>query len=265
MPKYCHCHHQVSDPCPMKRFQHFQACFFQDRSFSDSGLPTYVFTRYIRSWERGRNSRVRYVWMSLGQKMITYVTQVSNRAMNISPGRSIPKHLSKACTTFRRFCHRVFVPKFESTEGEIDAVIRKLNNFVATNRGLFVLTGAGTSTESGIRDYRSEGVGLYAVSNNRPIQFKDFLKDADKRRSYWARNYVGWPEFSSREPNAGHLALARLEKLGVVHWLVTQNVDALHSKAGSRRVTELHGCSHRYAKLVPNYTHPHPPKWIYAT
>jgi len=114
------------------------------------------------------------------------------------------------------------------------------------------LTGAGISTESGIRDYRSEDVGLYAISDTRPIQYTDFLQSAANRRRYWARNYVGWEEFSTRQPNGGHFALAELEKMGKVHWLVTQNVDALHSKAGSQRISELHGSSHRVVCLGCN-------------
>lgn len=146
----------------------------------------------------------------------------------------------------QRSIHRLFVPKCENTDEETAAVVRKLDDFIAQSRNLFVLTGAGISTESGIRDYRSEDVGLYAVSDSRPMQYSDFLKSAANRRRYWARNYVGWEEFSSRQPNEGHFALATLEKLGKVHWLVTQNVDALHSRAGSQRVSELHGSAHRY-------------------
>lgn len=56
---------------------------------------------------------------------------------------------------------------------------------------------------------------------------------------------VGWPQFSSHQPNSAHLALQQWEEQGKVHWLVTQNVDALHSKAGHQGLTELHGCAHR--------------------
>ena len=92
---------------------------------------------------------------------------------------------------------------------------------------------------------RSEGVGLYARSDRRPMQQQDFMKSARNRQRYWARNFVGWPQFASFQPNKSHLALSQWEKVGRVHWLVTQNVDALHHKAGSSKVTELHGCTHR--------------------
>ena len=119
--------------------------------------------------------------------------------------------------------------------------LKKLENFLSNSRKLFVLTGAGVSTESGIKDYRSEGVGHYATTSQRPTNYMDFLKKAAVRQRYWARNTTGWPVFSSFRPNISHRFLATLEHMGHLHWLVTQNVDNLHHKAGSRRVTELHG------------------------
>lgn len=153
--------------------------------------------------------------------------------------------LPKLFRPIKRLSHRLYVPTCERSYKEIAKVAQELDDHIANSRNLFVITGAGISTESGIRDYRSEDVGLYAISDSRPIQYADFVNSAANRKRYWARNYVGWPEFSTREPNGGHFALAQLEKLGKVHWLVTQNVDALHTKAGSQRVSELHGCSHR--------------------
>ncbi|XP_028566214.2 NAD-dependent protein lipoamidase sirtuin-4, mitochondrial [Podarcis muralis] len=125
------------------------------------------------------------------------------------------------------------------------AEVQKLQEFVSRARRLFVLTGAGISTESGIPDYRSEGVGLYSRTDRRPVQHVEFLRSARARQKYWARNFVGWPQFSAHQPNVAHLALRNWEVLGKLHWLVTQNVDALHAKAGSQRLTELHGCIHR--------------------
>ena len=145
----------------------------------------------------------------------------------------------------QRSIPRIYVPKCERTDEEIVEAVSKLEDFISKSGRLFVLTGAGISTESGIRDYRSEDVGLYAITEQRPIQYTDFLKSPANRRRYWARNYVGWEEFFSMQPNGGHVALADLEKVGKINWLVTQNVDALHTKAGSHRVSELHGCAHR--------------------
>ncbi|KAM9331408.1 NAD-dependent protein lipoamidase sirtuin-4, mitochondrial [Gastrophryne carolinensis] len=123
--------------------------------------------------------------------------------------------------------------------------VEQLQEFVLRSQRLFVMTGAGISTESGIPDYRSEGVGLYARTDRRPIQHAEFVKSQAARRRYWARNFVGWPQFSSHQPNASHVALQNWENAGKLHWLVTQNVDALHAKAGQCRLTELHGCTHR--------------------
>ncbi len=103
-------------------------------------------------------------------------------------------------------------------------------------RRVVVLAGAGCSTESGIPDYRGPGSKPRA-----PIQYQEFVRSEPGRRRYWARSSVGWGRVAEARPNAGHLALARLEEGGVVRGIITQNVDGLHHAAGSRRVVELHG------------------------
>lgn len=140
----------------------------------------------------------------------------------------------------------LFVPPSPPLDPE---KIKELQRFITLSKKLLVMTGAGISTESGIPDYRSEKVGLYARTDRRPIQHIDFISSAPVRQRYWARNFVGWPQFSSHQPNPAHWALSNWEKLGKLHWLVTQNVDALHSKAGNQRLTELHGCMHRCRRL----------------
>ena len=105
-------------------------------------------------------------------------------------------------------------------------------------RRLAVLSGAGVSTESGIPDYR--GPQTRHVER-RPVQYDDFVRDAEARRRYWARASRGWARVADARPNAGHRALARLEAAGLVAGLVTQNVDGLHQRAGSRAVVDLHG------------------------
>ena len=100
--------------------------------------------------------------------------------------------------------------------------------------------------------FRSPQVGLYARTQRRPIQYQEFLKSASGRQRYWARNFVGWPEFSSRQPNSSHFALCDMEKSGKLLWLVTQNVDALHTKAGSRKVKSLRFCEHRSLRMRKN-------------
>ncbi|MEV5576805.1 Sir2 family NAD-dependent protein deacetylase [Spirillospora sp. NPDC052269] len=105
-----------------------------------------------------------------------------------------------------------------------------------------VLTGAGISTDSGIPDYR----GANGVWTRNPellglFNRKDFHADADVRRRFWAALSV--LEGRDAEPNAAHLALARLESTGLSLRILTQNVDGLHQRAGSthRKVLELHG------------------------
>jgi NAD-dependent SIR2 family protein deacetylase len=109
-------------------------------------------------------------------------------------------------------------------------------------RRVAVLTGAGISTDSGIPDYR----GPDSPPSN-PMTIGQFTGDAAYRQRYWARNHIGWRHMAAASPNAGHRAVAALEHAGVVTGVITQNVDLLHSKAGSRAVVDLHGS---YAQVV---------------
>lgn len=118
------------------------------------------------------------------------------------------------------------------------AALEEMRAFVAGSRRLLVLTGAGCSTDSGIPDYRD---GQGAWKRKQPIQLQEFMGSATARRRYWARSLIGWERVARARPNPAHLALARLESNERLHWLVTQNVDGLHRKAGNRRVTDLHG------------------------
>ena len=103
---------------------------------------------------------------------------------------------------------------------------------------LVALTGAGCSTASGIPDYRDR---QGAWKRKPPVQQRDFVASHAVRQRYWARSLLGWRHFSKAEPNDAHRALAALERAGRLDHLVTQNVDGLHQRAGSRAVTDLHG------------------------
>jgi len=109
-------------------------------------------------------------------------------------------------------------------------------------RRVAVLTGAGMSTDSGIPDYR----GPDSPPSN-PMTIRQFTSDPVFRQRYWARNHVGWRHMDDTLPNAGHRALAALEDASVVSGVITQNVDLLHTKAGSRNVINLHGT---YAEVI---------------
>lgn len=118
------------------------------------------------------------------------------------------------------------------------AELPDLRSFVERHHRLFVITGAGCSTHSGIPDYR-DAAGNW--KRPPPIDFRLFMSSPSHRARYWARSMVGWRRFGAARPNAAHFGLAALEQRGHVALLVTQNVDGLHQAAGSKGVIDLHG------------------------
>ncbi len=118
---------------------------------------------------------------------------------------------------------------------------------LARGRRVVALTGAGCSTESGIPDYR----GIDTPPRPRaPLQHREFVDHEANRRRYWARSLLGWPRLAAAQPNAGHRAIAALEHAGAIAGLITQNVDSLHTAAGSANVIELHGALARVKCLA---------------
>ena len=113
-----------------------------------------------------------------------------------------------------------------------------LRAFIAGHRRLFVLTGAGCSTGSGIPDYRDREGGW---KRRPPVTLQAFLGDRVTRSRYWARSLVGWRRFGAARPNAAHVAMAALETVAGIDVVLTQNVDGLHEAAGSTNVIDLHG------------------------
>ncbi len=119
-----------------------------------------------------------------------------------------------------------------------------------------MISGAGLSTASGIPAYRDRH-GQWQQS--KPIQHQEFLHSESVRRRYWARSCLGWPRIALASPAAGHRALRQMEQRGLLSAIITQNVDGLHQKAGSRAVIELHGgvdrvlclaCSERFPRAA---------------
>jgi NAD-dependent SIR2 family protein deacetylase len=103
---------------------------------------------------------------------------------------------------------------------------------------VLVLSGAGLSTESGIPDYRGPTGRARPAT---PMTYGEFVASAAARQRYWARSHLGWHAIARAEPNAGHRAVAALQRAGLLSGIITQNVDGLHQAAGAERVIELHG------------------------
>jgi NAD+-dependent protein deacetylase sirtuin 4 len=140
----------------------------------------------------------------------------------------------------------------------------RLLSWWAGRENVLVLSGAGLSTESGIPDYRGNKGSYY--TGHKPMLHEQFMKNSYQRQRYWGRGMAGWRYFDAREPAIGHKALAALERMGKLGVtledrpdfhedpdeilfgsgtmqvsIVTQNVDGLHRKAGTRNLVELHG------------------------
>ena len=115
--------------------------------------------------------------------------------------------------------------------------IEQLTEWVGDG-GVVVLSGAGLSTDSGIPDYRGPSG---AARPSTPMTYQAFTRDPLARRRYWARSHLGWRTIGDARPNAGHRAVARLQELGRLDGIITQNVDGLHQAGGAHGVIELHG------------------------
>ena len=122
--------------------------------------------------------------------------------------------------------------------------IARLAALIADAESLVAFTGAGISTESGIPDFRSPG-GIW--NRYRPIDYQTFMASDEGKREYWRRGRNTYAVIREARPNPAHLALAELERLGKLRLLITQNIDGLHTAAGSspERTIELHGTAHR--------------------
>ena len=125
-------------------------------------------------------------------------------------------------------------------QAKIQAVARRI---VTVGRNVF-FTGAGISTESGISDYRSQG-GLW--DRYQPIYFDDFMRSRDARIEYWRRNQEMFVDLGPARPNAAHLFMAKMDRMGLLAAVITQNIDGLHQASGlpDHKIIELHGNTRR--------------------
>jgi len=115
-----------------------------------------------------------------------------------------------------------------------------LQDYIANAHRILVFTGAGISTGSGIADYRGpQGVW----KTRQPVYYQDFMANEYSRWEYWDYKLEGWESFRDAQPNAVHHSIVELERAGRIELVLTQNVDGLHSKAGTsrKRLVEIHG------------------------
>jgi len=119
----------------------------------------------------------------------------------------------------------------------IDILINKAAEYIISSQYAIALTGAGISTESGIPDFRGQN-GLWRRINPYYATYTYFIEDPE---GFWKLYLTFVRSFREAEPNPAHIGLARLEKLNLLKVIITQNIDGLHQKAGSRNVIELHG------------------------
>jgi NAD-dependent deacetylase len=153
-------------------------------------------------------------------------------------------------------CHELF-DQFRG--GELDAITRQVAELIKSHQPCVALTGAGVSAESGIPTFRSKG-GLWETFDPAVYASIDvFRQDPSK---YWSIRGEFIRNYDRYRPNPGHLALAELERLGLLHQVITQNIDGLHRKAGSRDVIELHGSLREIfcVKCHREYHAPHVPE-----
>lgn len=114
--------------------------------------------------------------------------------------------------------------------------------FIASSNKIVVFTGAGISTESGIPDFRSPG-GIWSRYNPNELTYQKFLTSEASREKYWERQKNLWPIIAAAKPNAGHMAIAEIHKMGKLDCVITQDGDGLHQRSGvpADKVIELHG------------------------
>lgn len=118
-------------------------------------------------------------------------------------------------------------------------MIDRMVQLLKSARYAMALTGAGISTESGIPDYRSKGTGLWEKVN--PAEMASISYMLSNPKEFFEFNISQWSKYIDVEPNVTHRVMAAMEKAGYLHGVITQNIDNLHYKAGSKNLFEVHG------------------------
>ena len=121
----------------------------------------------------------------------------------------------------------------------LDDEVLALYQFLRNKRNVVVITGAGVSTASGIPDYR--GVNGSYRKGHKPMVHSEFMQHDTSRQRYWSRSMKGFRFLGGAEPNDSHRAIRQLQQRGVIKHVITQNVDGLHTKAGTEGVLNIHG------------------------
>jgi len=137
----------------------------------------------------------------------------------------------------------------------------QLEKYLSDAHNILFFTGAGISTGSGIPDYRGPS-GVWKT--RQPVYYQDFMASEAARIEYWDYKLQGWETFKNARPNAVHNAIVDLEKAGKILLVVTQNVDGLHTLAGTspEKLVELHGTNgavecqtcHKMSDPEPHFT-----------
>ena len=115
----------------------------------------------------------------------------------------------------------------------------RLAELIRASRSVVALTGAGISVPSGIPDFRSPGTGLWENVDPMEVAHIDVFRRDPER--FWHFYGMRFQSLEDKRPNAAHAALAELEEAGLLHAVITQNIDRLHARAGSRELVEVHG------------------------
>lgn len=125
---------------------------------------------------------------------------------------------------------------------QINELILKAKDLIVKSNKILVFSGAGLSTESGIPDFRSPG-GLWSKYNPSDFYFQKIITDVNARKKYWQMSSEMWEQMRGARPNKGHLSIKKLEDMGKLLGIVTQNIDNLHHKAGNTpdKIIEIHG------------------------